>query len=90
MAEAVALRKDEEAGFYVSAVLLAGSFVLFLLQLPDVIARTSEFSAWIYVPGLLAFFVALWKRADHVAVLTMFWMSVFFMIDLYYGVSLFN
>jgi hypothetical protein len=89
MAEAVGLRRDEAAAQWVSLVLLAGSFLLFLLQLPEVLPRHVEFSAWTYVPGLLAMMVAVWKKADHVAMLAIFWMSTFFMIDVFYGVSFF-
>ncbi|HEV8360125.1 MAG TPA: hypothetical protein VGR28_06695 [Candidatus Thermoplasmatota archaeon] len=90
MAETAGLRRDEQAGLWVSVLLLAGMFLLFLLQLPAVMARQTEFSAWLYVPGVLAFGVALWKRADAVAVLAMFWVSLYFMIDVFYGVSFFR
>lgn len=90
MAETVTLTRDEQAGLWLSAVMLAGMFILFLLQLPSVLAHTDKFSPWLYVPGVLAFLVALWKKADAVAMLAMFWVSVYFMIDLYFGVSLFR
>lgn len=89
MAESVGMTRDETAALYVSIVLLAGSVLLVFVQLPDVLAGTTEFSPWIYVPGLLAFFVAAWKRQDHVVWLTIAWMSIYFMIDVYYGNSLF-
>lgn len=90
MVETVGLRRDEEAGLWVSTVLLAGSFILFLVQLPDVMARTAEFSPWIYVPIGLAFGVAAWKRADSIVWLSVFWGSVFFMVDVFYGVGFFK
>ena len=89
MVEAAPMRVDEQAGQWVAVALLAGMFILFLLQLPQVLGHHSKFSPWLYVPGLLAMFVALWKRADHLAWLSIFWLSTYFMIDVYYGVSLF-
>lgn len=90
MAEAVGLTKDEAAAQWVAVLLLAGSFVLFLLQLPAVMARTAHFSPYIYVPGLLAMFLGIWKKADHVAMLAIFWLSLFFMVDLFYGIGAFQ
>jgi hypothetical protein len=89
MAEAVGMARDEQAGLWVSVILLAGMFVLFLLQLPGVMAHAHRFSPWLYVPGLLAFFVAAWKKSDAVVMMSIFWLSLYFMIDLYFGVSLF-
>lgn len=90
MAEAIGLRRDEAAGQWVSAVLLAGGFLLFLVQLPGVTANAAvDFSPYTYVAPLLAMFVAMWKKADHVAWLAIAWLSVFFMIDVFYGVGFF-
>jgi hypothetical protein len=89
MAETVGATRDEQAGLWVSVVLIVGSFLLFLLQMPAVSAGHGHFSPWIYVPGVLSFFVAAWKKADAVAWLAIAWMSLFFMIDVYYGTGLF-
>lgn len=90
MAEAVGLSREESAALYVSVVLLAGSVILALLQMPAVAGGTQEFSPWIYVPGLLSFFVALWKRQDHVVWMAIAWLSVFAMVDIVYGVGYFS
>lgn len=90
MAEAVGLSREESAALYVSVVLLAGSVVLALLQMPGVASGRSEFSPWVYVPSLLSFFVAAWKKADHVVWMNIAWLSVFFMVDVFYGVSFFG
>jgi hypothetical protein len=89
MVEAVGLSRDEAAGQWVGVLLLGGGFLLFLVQLPAVIAHTAHFSPYTYIPGVLAFFVGLWKKADHIAMLAGFWLSLFFMIDVFYGISLF-
>lgn len=89
MGETVGVTRDEQAGLWVSVVLLVGSFLLFLLQMPAVTAHHGHLSPWIYVPGVLAFFVAAWKKADAVVWLAILWMSLFFMIDVYYGTGLF-
>jgi hypothetical protein len=89
MAEAVGMSREETAAQVVSIVLLAGSIALALLQVPEVAARTIEFSAWIYVPGLLAMFLGIWQRQDHVVWMAIAWLSIFFMVDVYYGVSFF-
>lgn len=90
MVEAVGLRRDEEVALYVGIVLLGGMFALFLLQLPEVMAGGREFSPWLYVPGILAFFVAAWKKADSLAWLSVAWLSTYFMIDVFFGVSFFG
>jgi hypothetical protein len=90
MGETVGASRDEQAAALVAVVLLAGSFLLFLLMLPSVLHHEQRFSPWIYLPGLLAFFLAVWKKADHVANLAIVWMSLFFMVDLVYGLSLFG
>lgn len=89
MAEVAPIRRDEQLALWLSALLLAGGFLLFLVQLPSVVARAQEFSPWLYVPPLLALLVAVWKRADGVAWLTIFWLGIFFMIDVFYGVGFF-
>lgn len=90
MAEAVGMSREETAGLYVSLVLLVGSVALALLQVPDVVGRVAEFSPWIYVPGLLSFFVAAWKKHDHVVWLAIAWLSIFLLIDVFYGTSFFK
>jgi hypothetical protein len=89
MAETVGDLPDERLAFYVSCLLLAGSVALALLMIPRVVAK-GHFSPWIYLPGVLAFFVAAWKRQDHVAWMSIAWLSLFFMVDLTYGTSLFS
>jgi hypothetical protein len=89
MAESAVVTQDERVAAWVAMILLAGSFVLFLLMLPAVVHNQARFSPWIYVPGVLSFFVAVWKKADAVVNLAILWLSVFFIIDLIYGVSFF-
>lgn len=90
MAEAVGMSREETAALYVCVVLLAGSLIMALVQMPGVVAGQHEFSPWIYVPGLLAFFVGAWQKHDHVVWMAIAWLSIFFMVDVYYGVSFFG
>lgn len=89
MAEAVGATREEQAGALLSAALLALGVVLFLLQLPAVLAHTAHFTPWTYVPPVLGLFLAAWQKADAVVQLTILWLSVFFMIDVTFGTGLF-
>jgi hypothetical protein len=89
MAEAVGANREERMGALLSAALLALGVVLFLLQMPAVLARTAHFTPWTYVPPILAFFVAVWQKADAVVQLVILWLSLFFIIDVVFGTGLF-